>query len=144
MGARLNQRRHHTTDHRAVKFSAAFLMLLCAGFVFAADTRSTEWPTYGHDPGGMRFSPLKQITPANVNRLQRAWVYHMKPTPDARFAGSSSTPLVIDGVMYLTTPYGRVIALDPLTGKEMWVYTLPGGQPAGRGLEYWPGDAQTP
>ena len=40
---------------------------------------STEWPTYGHDPGGMRFSPLTQITPANVGQLQVAWVYHMRP-----------------------------------------------------------------
>ena len=40
---------------------------------------SKEWPTYGHDPGGMRFSPLTQITPANVGQLEVAWVYHMKP-----------------------------------------------------------------
>ena len=38
---------------------------------------SKEWPTYGHDPGGMRFSPLTEITPANVARLKVAWVYHM-------------------------------------------------------------------
>jgi glucose dehydrogenase len=76
----------------------------------------------------VRFSPLKQITPANVRRLQRAWVYHMKSAPDARLAGSSSTPLVINGVMYATTPYGRVVALDPITGKEIWSYSLPSGQ----------------
>src|SRR5580692_244067 len=40
---------------------------------------SKEWPTYGHDSGGMRFSPLTEITPANVDRLAVAWVYHMKP-----------------------------------------------------------------
>ena len=40
---------------------------------------SKEWPTYGHDPGGMRFSPLTQITPANVGQLKVAWVYHMRP-----------------------------------------------------------------
>src|SRR5262245_45773344 len=112
--------------------------------VIAADTKSTEWPTYGHDAGGMRFSPLKLITPANVGRLQRTWVYHMRPFAAAPFAGSSSTPLVINGVMYAATPYGRVVALDPLTGKEIWVYSLPGGQPATRGIEYWPGDARTP
>src|SRR5437899_11731431 len=83
---------------------------------------SKEWPTYGHDPGGMRFSPLKQITPANVARLQRAWVYHMKRSDTVPFAGSSSTPLVINGVMYADTPYGRVVALDPLCGKEIWAY----------------------
>jgi len=40
---------------------------------------STEWPTYGHDSGGMRHSPLTQITPANVSTLEVAWVYHLKP-----------------------------------------------------------------
>src|ERR1022692_2772921 len=40
---------------------------------------SKEWPTYGHDPGGMRFSPLTEINAANVDRLQIAWVYHMRP-----------------------------------------------------------------
>src|SRR3982751_4384966 len=44
-----------------------------------APAASKEWPTYGHDPGGMRFSPLTQITPANVAQLQVAWTYHMKP-----------------------------------------------------------------
>ena len=49
---------------------------------------SNEWPTYGHDPGGMRFSPLTQITPANVSQLQVAWVYHMRPAqPPAAAAG---------------------------------------------------------
>src|SRR3954462_15622566 len=40
---------------------------------------SKEWPTYGHDPGGMRFSPLTELTPANVGQLKVAWVYHMRP-----------------------------------------------------------------
>ena len=127
---------------------------------------SKEWPTYGHDPGGMRFSPLTQISPANVSQLQVAWVYHMRP-PDAavgpagagvaapaqgrgrgrggsRFAPSQTTPLVVNGVMYISTPFSRVAALDPTTGKEEWVFQVPGGNPSTRGVEYWPGDAQTP
>src|SRR6266850_4770442 len=43
----------------------------------------SDWPTYGHDPGGMRYSPLEEITPANVSQLQPAWVYHMKPASPA-------------------------------------------------------------
>jgi len=124
---------------------------------------STEWPTYGHDPGGMRFSPATQITPANVSQLKVGWVYHMKPeaagpAPDADtppqgrgrgrggsgLAGSEVTPIVAAGVMYLSTPYNRVVALDPTTGKEIWVFILPSGSPSTRGVEYWPGDAQTP
>jgi quinoprotein glucose dehydrogenase len=123
---------------------AAIVFLLFVCIAFAADTKSIEWPTYGHDAGGMRFSPLKQITPSNVARLQRAWVYHMRPSETTPFAGSSSTPLVVNGVMYAATPYGRVVALDPLTGKEIWAYSLPNGQPATRGIEYWPGDSKTP
>src|SRR5213593_758055 len=104
MGAGVDECRHHTTTddchsgrtkmkrwNTALRAGVVGALCVCIGF--AADTKSTEWPTYGHDLGGMRFSPLKQITPANVVRLQRAWVYHMKP-PDARLAGSSSMPLV--------------------------------------------------
>jgi len=147
---------------------------------------SNEWPTYGHDPGGNRFSPLTQLTPANVDQLQVAWVYHMRPPvstapaveagagtaasggaragadagaaggapPQGRgrgrgrgrsgFATGQTTPLVIDGVMFITTPYGRVVALDPTTGKEIWVFQPPDGYPSAKGVEYWPGDAKTP
>jgi quinoprotein glucose dehydrogenase len=123
----------------------------------------TEWPTYGHDSGGQRFSPLTQLTPANVDRLQVAWVYHMRParepaagsgappTPDrgsgrggSGFASSETTPIVIDGVMYVSTPYGRVVALNSATGRELWNFRVPLGNASTRGVEYWPGDAQTP
>jgi quinoprotein glucose dehydrogenase len=131
-----------------------------------APAPSTEWPTYGHDPGGMRFSPVAQITPANVSQLNVAWVYHMKPPDTAgapagaaaaapvqgrgrgrggsRFAPSETTPLVVNGMMYISSPYSRVVGLDPTTGKEEWVFQVPGGSPSTRGVEYWPGDAQTP
>jgi quinoprotein glucose dehydrogenase len=129
---------------------------------------ANEWPTYGHDPGGMRYSPLTQLTPANVAQLQPAWVYHMKPPaaagaappvdpsaagpPQGRggrgsaggFASGETTPLVINGTMYVTTPYGRVVALDPTSGKEKWIFPLPTGNPSTRGVEYFRGDRQTP
>jgi len=122
----------------------------------------TEWPTYGHDSGGQRFSPLTQLTPTNVDRLQVAWVYHMRPaaseaaagTPPTQgrgggrggsgFASSETTPIVVDGVMYLSTPYGRVVALDSSTGREVWNFRVPAGNASTRGVEYWPGDGQTP
>jgi len=126
---------------------------------------STEWPTYGHDSGGMRYSPLRQITPRNVSQLMPAWIYHMRkaaPTaapgreqaaqaaaegvapagPPGRLGGSEVTPLVVNGTMYLSTPYRQVVALDPETGQERWAYDVPGtGQPSLRGVEYWPGTA---
>jgi quinoprotein glucose dehydrogenase len=60
------------------------------------------------------------------------------------FRPSQVTPLVIGGVMYITTPYSKVAALDPVTGQEFWSYTLPAGVPSTRGLEYWAGDGKTP
>jgi quinoprotein glucose dehydrogenase len=130
--------------------------------------QATEWPTYGHDPGGMRYSPLKQIDASNVGRLEVAWTYHMRPAsadqspppavaPDAaqrsaegagpprrrsgRFSQSETTPLVVGGVMYASTPYRRVVALDPETGAEIWAYQTPeGSQPSLRGVEYWAGE----
>lgn len=103
---------------------------------------TSEWPTYGHDYGDTRYSPLAQITPANVGTLKPVWTYHTRP-PDREsrgFAASEDTPLVVGDSMYVSTPYGRVVALDAETGKERWAYQVPGGdQPATRGVSYWPG-----
>ncbi len=117
-----------------------------------------NWPMVGRDSGSMRFSPLRQITPANVDTLKVAWVYHMKPANfnpvpagggSGRFSfnsngfrSSEDQPLVIDQTMYLATPYGRVVALDAATGQEKWVFQVPDNdQPSSRGVAYWPGDA---
>ena len=105
----------------------------------AADTK--EWPTYGHDSGGMRFSPLTGINAKNVAQLKVAWVYHMRPADSNRpFLASESTPLVANGVMYLSTPYARVVAIDPTDGHEIWAFHLPSGSASTRGIEYWPAD----
>ena len=122
----------------AALLASALLLPLCAAAV-ALDPE--EWPAYGHDYGESRFSPLGQITPANVASLKPVWTYHMKP-PDYRrgFQASQNTPLVVGGVMYVATPYGRVVALDAETGKQLWAYQVPGGDnPATRGVAYWPG-----
>ncbi|HKU64461.1 MAG TPA: PQQ-binding-like beta-propeller repeat protein, partial [Rhizomicrobium sp.] len=115
------------------------LVGLAGGLALAAP--GENWPHYGNDAGAMRYSPLTQITPANVNSLKVAWTYHMKPVGATRVATSQTTPLVADGVMYLGSPYGRIVALDPASGKELWNYKLPGNiRPAPRGMAYWPGD----
>src|SRR4051812_34081043 len=84
----------------------------------------TEWRSYGHDALGSRFSPLTQIDPTNVGKLTTAWTYHTgEPLPTAdRKRSLEVTPLVADGVMYISTPLGKVVALDPLTGVERWKY----------------------
>jgi quinoprotein glucose dehydrogenase len=67
--------------------------------------------------------------------------------PDGRStsgASSETIPLVVGGMMYLTTPYKRVVALEPETGKQIWAFEVPDGNPARRGLDYWAGDKQSP
>ena len=61
----------------------------------------------------------------------------------SRYSASQATPLVVGGLMYVSTPYRRVVALDADLGREAWAYEVPGpGQPSLRGVEYWPGDAE--
>jgi quinoprotein glucose dehydrogenase len=145
----------------SVATALAYSNLVAQSGAARSAAASNEWPTYGHDSGGQRFSPLTQITPANVDRLQVAWVYHMRPAPapdsapssgggqgrggrgGSGFASSETTPIVVDGLMYISTPYGRVVALDSTTGKEVWAFRVPAGNASTRGVEYWPGDAQT-
>jgi quinoprotein glucose dehydrogenase len=85
-----------------------------------------EWPNYGNDPGGMRYSPLNQINRDNVARLKVAWIYHTGDVSDGSRTKDRSafenTPIVVDGTMYLSTPLSRVIALDPESGAEKWTY----------------------
>jgi len=87
-----------------------------------------SWANYGNDPGGMRFSPLKQITAENVKDLKVAWTYQTgelktyEGTNLSSKAAFEATPLMIDGIMYISTPTNRVIAIDAATGKELWVY----------------------
>jgi quinoprotein glucose dehydrogenase len=105
----------------------ALLLVWIAGitvFAFASDPND-EWPSYGRDPGGQRFSPLAAIDRGNVASLKVAWTFR---TGDAyqpaqsRPTAFEATPLYIDGTIFLGTPLGRVIALDPVTGKELWSF----------------------
>ena len=101
-------------------------LLLLSTVAFA----ETDWPTYGNDPGAMRYSSLRQIHAGNVARLQLAWTFRTgKP-------GSEAIPIVVDGVMYVTAPDG-VYALVPETGELLWKYDA--SPVAVRGLAYWPG-----
>jgi quinoprotein glucose dehydrogenase len=132
--------------------AVAALALAMALAASPARGASGDWPTYGYDSTGDRFSPLEQITPQNVGSLAVAWVYHMNPnrsgaaaTPAQPTSGrgantTETTPLKIGGTLYLGTPYGRIVALDADTGKELWTYALPqGDNPPLRGINYWPG-----
>ena len=116
------------TATRIILISA--LALVCIGvsamMANAAGTSSDDWPAYGHDLGGMRYSPLTQINRENVSRLKVAWVFHTGDISDGkgqqRRSGFETTPILVDGALYLTTPFNRVIALDPETGTQRWAY----------------------
>jgi len=84
------------------------------------------WPTYGNDPGGTRYSPESQINRTNVSGLKVAWTYRTgameTPTQLKRKAAFEATPILVDGKLFLSTPYNHVIALEPQTGTRLWEY----------------------
>ncbi|HUB09530.1 MAG TPA: pyrroloquinoline quinone-dependent dehydrogenase [Myxococcales bacterium] len=107
-----------------------------------------DWPSYGRDPGGTRFSPLDDIDRGNVARLKMAWTFHTGDVSSGRRghkrSGFESTPIVVDGTLYVTTPFNRIFALDPKTGHPRWVFdphvnlSLPYGDGlVNRGLATW-------
>jgi quinoprotein glucose dehydrogenase len=105
-----------------------------------------DWPAYGRDAGGERFSPLDAIRRENVGSLQIAWTYRTGDAyqpKDSRPTAFEATPLHVDGTLYLSTPVGRVIALDPVTGQERWAFDakVPRdkgyGDFASRGVSTW-------
>jgi glucose dehydrogenase len=83
----------------------------------AAPADARNWLTFGRDYSNQRYSALAQITTANVASLAPRWIYQTGIS-----AAFQATPLVVDGVMYLTTPYNHVVALDAATGAPLWRY----------------------
>ena len=109
-----------------------------------------QWPHYAGDQAASHYSPLDQITPANVGQLAIAWEWKpnekVLPQFGTRPGAFQNTPLMIDNVLYLSTPYNQVAALDAATGKELWRYdpkAYEDGQPpngqgfAHRGVVAW-------
>jgi quinoprotein glucose dehydrogenase len=131
----------------------AFTILILAGLCLRSlpSNRQSrpaglDWPVYGHDAGGQRYSPLSSINRSNVASLKVAWTFRTGDAytpPRGKPTAFESTPLYINGTLYLTTPLGRVIALDPLTGKQRWSYDskIPKdagyGDFANRGVSAW-------
>ncbi|HEV8312189.1 MAG TPA: PQQ-dependent dehydrogenase, methanol/ethanol family [Burkholderiaceae bacterium] len=86
-------------------------------FIRANAATTRDWPSYGLDYGEQRFSRLDQINSATVKDLGLAWSYDMESV-----RGVEATPLVVDGIMYVTAPWSIVHAIDARTGKRLWVY----------------------
>jgi quinoprotein glucose dehydrogenase len=84
------------------------------------------WPNYGNDAGGGRYSTAAQINRDNVAQLQLAWTYRtgaMDVQTDLNHkAAFEATPILVDGKLFLSTPYDHVIALDPVSGKKIWEF----------------------
>ena len=112
----------------------ALVLVTCSRPVVVRDAaaRVEEWPAYGNDPGSSRYSPLSEITKANVGSLKVAWTYHTGDVSDGKgtwngqkvWARSTfeATPLMVDRTLYIATPFNRIIALDPETGREKWIF----------------------
>ena len=99
-----------TAEHR-------LLMDVNAARIVAADGDAGNWLTYGRTYSEQRFSPLKQIDDQNVSRLKLAWSYDLDTN-----RGQEATPLVVDGVMYFTSAWSKVFALNAATGALLWSY----------------------
>ena len=124
-----------------VALGVAFAALLDSTGGAQVPPNATGWSASNYNEGANRYSPLDQITAANVATLQPAWRFHLKP---AGYTGplkvDEATPVVIGNTMYIASPYGAIHALDATTGVEKWKFQLPNNDvPSKRGLAYWPG-----
>jgi quinoprotein glucose dehydrogenase len=106
--------------------TAVAAVALAGALALAADTRIVEWPEYGGDPGGMKYSSLADVNLRNVSQLKEAWHWQTgeKALPEfgTRPGNFQTTPLMIGNVLYFSTPYNRVVALNADTGAEIWTY----------------------
>ncbi len=120
--------------------------LWLARLLYAGSPPNTDWPRVGNDAGCMRFSPLSQIDRANVARLKPCWTYHTGELKRRPGKTIECTPIVIEGVMYVTTAYLCVAAVDAVTGVERWRFDPlkdhpwqyhPASGGVNRGCAYW-------
>ncbi len=123
------------TLHRTDGSRLVLLLVFAASIAGAAPQPSVgpvrDWPSFGRDAGAQRHSPLTQVNRQNVGRLQQAWSF------DTGARDLQVTPLVVNGVMYLTAG-SAVFALTPESGEVKWKFDA--GVPVGRrGVAYWPG-----
>ena len=110
--------------------------------------KSTDWYTFNGDLMAQKYAVAGQITPANVGKLQKAWEYHTGDVSDGSggkpMSVWSATPLFVNDTVYLGTPFYRIVALDPATGKEKWTFdphavlkALTQPDLKNRGVAYW-------
>jgi len=98
----------------------AIALLCCAFGIEPLFAQELDWPYYGADLYNSRYADIDQINPSNVSELKPAWTFHTGVNDPAM--AMEMTPLVIDGVMYITTGDDDVFALNPTTGTQIWHY----------------------
>ena len=125
------------------------LTLACGAEPLEMDGPIGDWPHWGGDLGGLKYSPLTQIRAANVDDLEIAWVHRSGDVSDGSGETTrtsfQTTPIVVDGTLYYCTGFNRVFALDPETGAQRWVFDpklrarrLQGPYPLTcRGVSHW-------
>ncbi|MBV9494753.1 MAG: PQQ-binding-like beta-propeller repeat protein, partial [Acidobacteria bacterium] len=134
----------------------ALLALSCASTQPPASSNPShdvEWPAFASDQGGTHYSSAADITRENVSKLQKVWTYHtgaLEPVTDLNHkAAFEATPVMVDGTLYVITPFNKVIALDPATGAERWTYdakidrSYSYSEVTSRGVSVWRGGGET-
>ena len=125
-----------------------FVLPMWLGSTARAQSKNDAgWPTYSNDPGGTRYSPATQIDRRNVSQLKVAWTFRTGALPHDeeldKKAAFEATPILVDGKLFLSTPYDHVIALNAETGAKLWEFDpkleLPYGssEVTSRGVSAW-------
>lgn len=112
LGGAANAQTKGTPDH--IK---AVTSVIDSAAITANTATSKDWPTYGLDYAETRFSKLNQITAENVKDIGLMWTYNLES-----IRGVEATPLVVDGIMYVSAPWSVVHAVDTRTGKRLWTF----------------------
>lgn len=123
------------------------LVFLCKGSTAAGNgasvRRGEDWPSYLGNSARTHYSMLTQISTTNVAQLEVAWTYHSGDARADNFSQIQCNPLIIDGVLYGTTPQLKLVALEAATGRELWRFDPFGGNTnanalgVNRGVTYW-------
>jgi quinoprotein glucose dehydrogenase len=136
---------------RRIRLILVTLALAAAAVHAQRSASRDEWRYYGGDAASTKYSPLDQITRANVRNLQVAWRWSspdnaiVKANPATRPGAYQDTPLMVNGVLYTETSLGVFVAIDPTTGRTLWQYDpeiWKAGRPPNlgfthRGVAYW-------
>ena len=112
--------------NKVLAVAACLAMLAPASGSAQRTVTPVEWPFYGGDQAGTKYSTVDQINRDTVSRLEIAWEWkpgeQVLPQFGTTPGAFQNTPIMIDNVLYLSTPYNRVVALDPKSGRELWSY----------------------